>query len=844
VFLSHTSELRRYPMRRSFVAAAESAVARAGDAVADMAYFAARDEKPAQVCRAAVQAAAVYVLIAGFRYGSPVRDRPQVSYTELEFETAAELGIPRLVFLLAAEAEGPAEMFLDMQHGARQQAFRTRLAASGVTTAPVSSPGDLETALLQALTELPRPQPRRSAAAPGIVPARRVWTIPARVREFVGRIDLLDQLQAAPWSDGPTVVRAVTGMGGVGKTTTAIEYAHRHRDEFDVAWWVAAENPALISNQLASLACALDLAQTGDASQVAVSRLLGELQRRDRWLLVFDNAEEPRALSQFVPEGPGQVLITSRNPNWRGLAASVGVAEFSRAESVALLRTLAPGLEERDADRVAAAVGDLPLAVEQAGSLLADTGLDVDAYLRLLEQRADELLGQPPGGVYPVSVAASWEVAFDRLAGDDQAGMDLLTLVAWCGPAQVPLSLLTDRPDQLPQRLTQTAADTLALARCTGILHRRGMATVSRHSLQLHRVPATLLRARTRENGPAGGWSAAAVRLLHATLPAEVKNNPAAWPAWQLLLPHVLAVTDPNRPLDEVPDEVSWLVDRAATYLQTRGEARAALPLFRRSHAARRDRLGDNHPDTLESALSTASALRATGDRQTARAVDEDTLTRSRSVLGEDHPTSLAAANNLAIDLRAAGDFRASRALDEDTLSRSRRMYGDDHLSTLTTAGNLADDLRNCGNYSAARVLDEDTYARSCRVLGEDHPMTLVAAKNLAESLRRAGEHQAAGDLEKDTMDRRRRVLGDDHPATLNSANNLAKDLRMNGEYQAARDLDDDTLTRRRRVLGDRHPDTLETAAGLAEDLANLGECSAATDLQEWISRQHGANPI
>jgi hypothetical protein len=207
VFLSHTSELRRFPGGRSFVAAAESAVSRAGDAITDMAYFAARDEQPALVCEEAVWAANVYVLIVGFRYGSPVRDRPEVSYTELEYQTAGEAGIPRLIFLLGEDAEGPAGLFRDPRFGARQEGFRERLLAADRVAATVTSPDMLETSLLHALTALPR-------AHSAELPLARVWNIPARARAFTGRAGLLAGLREALLGGGPAALHALHGIGG------------------------------------------------------------------------------------------------------------------------------------------------------------------------------------------------------------------------------------------------------------------------------------------------------------------------------------------------------------------------------------------------------------------------------------------------------------------------------------------------------------------------------------------------------------------------------------------------------------------------------------------------------
>ncbi len=207
---------------------------------------------------------------------------------------------------------------------------------------------------------------------PGVRPP--VWRVPARNPSFTGRDRMLERLHALLTRDDRVVVQALQGMGGVGKTQLAVEYAHRFAPDYSLVWWFDAEQPALLPDQFAALAPRLGLPAQLPGPD-AVEDVLSELQNRHDWLLVFDNATHPNDVLPYRPAvDTGRVLVTSRSPVWGGLGGRLEVDVFDRTESVLLLQRRVLGLPSALANELAEELGDLPLALEQAAGYLDTNG--------------------------------------------------------------------------------------------------------------------------------------------------------------------------------------------------------------------------------------------------------------------------------------------------------------------------------------------------------------------------------------------------------------------------------------------------------------------------------------
>ncbi|MET0416422.1 MAG: FxSxx-COOH system tetratricopeptide repeat protein [Actinoplanes sp.] len=706
---------------------------------------------------------------------------------------------------------------------------------------------------------------------PGSLPP--VWNVPRRHPAFTGREASLAALRQRLASGDRALVQALHGMGGVGKTQLAIEYAHLFAGDYELVWWVDAERAELIAEQLSALAVDASWVEEGTSAAAAARAVMDRLRGMPRWLLVFDNAESAEHIAEWLPSGPGHVVITSRNGAFVDVAVPVEIDVFDRAESVSLLRQQLPALADADAARLAEALGDLPLALAQAAGLISQTRMPVAEYLAELTEHghAAALLARQKPLAYPVSLAAAIELSVSRLEREDPAAASLLQLCAVLAPEPVPLAWFTSASAAvLEEPLAGVVAARLAWRDSLGLLARYGLARITEETVQLHRLTQAVLRDRRSAHLGQRDRRRAEKLITAAEPPNTASGDPANWPTWAALIPHLLFL-DPGGAsvqLMSVACQALWYLLMRGEYdtasalaenwyqrwqavvgpdhehvihvLEHRASAQRFLGHFEEARLLDEDALernrrvmGEDHSYTLHSALLLADDLRELGEHQQAYQLDEATLARLRRLYGEEHPDTLNSAHNLAADLANLGEYERARQLEMDTFARYRRIYGDEHSSTLDSAHNLAHFLRSLGHHGQARQLDEDTLNRRRRTLGEDHPTTLSSARNLASDLRESGNHERARQLDEDTVARYRRVLGDDHPDTLSSARNLAADLRELGHYGQARQLDEDTLTRFRRTLGDDHPRTLLSAWSVAADLRSLGHHEQARELDE-----------
>ncbi|MFC0528939.1 FxSxx-COOH system tetratricopeptide repeat protein [Phytohabitans kaempferiae] len=714
---------------------------------------------------------------------------------------------------------------------------------------------------------------------PGREPLRIWGGVPLRNPAFTGRESLLLTLQRAleRRAKASVLPHALHGMGGVGKTALAVEFAYRYADRYDLVWWIPAEHQSLVLQSLYQLGRHFDTPDTADLQQAA-NLVLEKLAGSDlRWLLIYDNANEPEDIARLMPSGGGHVILTSRNPTWSDVWDPIEVDVFDRPESIELVRKRSETVSAEDADRLADRLGDLPLALDQAASCQAVTGMPVGEYLSELEQHVRELSGTRPP-TYRTTIAALVRLALRRLRSDAPAVAELLEMFAYLGAEPISGGLLRrGRDARVSPALGQALRDEVAWRRATRELRRYGLAKVDADQrIQVHRLFQGVLRDELTEEAAQRG-RANVQHLLASANPGD-PGDMATWPVHRDIGPHVLPAGLMEAELLDarrvVLDQIRFLyLSGDLEGSQRLGEAAVAAW----SKVESTPGLGPNGELTLTAKRRLATALRSLGFNDRARVLSEETLRLllESPEFGPDHEHTLLTADEVAPNLRIAGLFREALDLDGDNLERHRRRYGDEDDETLKARQNLAVNLRMLSDFAGAHDIDtavvrtwqqmvsendnrllfaQTNLARDLyglgrydealeilqrvlppyrQQLGPQHPHVLLAGRTLAITLRKVGRYTdaltVAADHHRDSESRYR----PEHEHALAAAMTYANTLRVTGELESAEAIATESIDRYLRLFGETHPLSLSAAVNHAIILRGLGEWARARELGE-----------
>ncbi|KAI6824977.1 hypothetical protein KC332_g6204 [Hortaea werneckii] len=702
-----------------------------------------------------------------------------------------------------------------------------------------------------------------------------------RDRNFVDRpeLEILDE-KLSVWNEKVALV----GIGGVGKSQLAIEFCYRVRERSPEVWtfWIHASSAARFDADIRKLACDAEIPGWDDPKADAFGLVYSWLrnERNGKWILVLDNVDDASFLfdkrdendknarvrmAYLPPCAHGSTLITSRS---RAAAARLAdecnivvVNRMGEAAALALLeKKLGQSPAVEDMQKLADALGYMPLALAQAGAYIKQRGssYSIGHYLtrfkkseksqtRLLTSGSKELRRDEEA---QDSIILTWQISFDTIRATRPSAADLLSLMSMYNYQGIPENLLRTRrsgtkpsarpplgPNDARSDIDESPSasddedleedefrdDISTLENFLFI-----STTFSNVAFEMHPLLQLAARVWLRSHELYQEWARKAIEQLDEALPNGDYEN---WGRCDELYPHVQSTLGLQLDDREASLRRATIQYKAAWFDSTRGLWSKAKELAASCHNMRRKTLGLEDKETLKAQDFYAGVLRTQGNYKAAEELYRRALEGLEKGLGKEHLFTLISVNNLAGVLQVQGDYKAAEKLHRRALEGLEKVLGKEHPDTLMSVNGLAQVLQVRGENEAAEKLHRQVLEGREKVLGKEHPYTLMSVNNLAEVLQVQGDYEATEKLHRRALEGSEKVLGKEHPDTLTSVNNLAGVLQAQRDYEAAEKLYRQALEGREKVLGKEHPNTLMSVNNLAGVLQAQGDYKAAETL-------------
>jgi tetratricopeptide (TPR) repeat protein/transcriptional regulator with XRE-family HTH domain len=720
------------------------------------------------------------------------------------------------------------------------------------------------------------------------------WQMPyQRNPFFTGRDSVLQQLHDALAHEHTAVISqsyALSGLGGIGKTQTAIEYAYRYANDYAGVFWISAETNESIVSSFVAIAELLNLPEKQDKEQdrviTAVTRWLTS---HSDWLLIFDNVENSELVKSVLPPARcGSLLFTSRRQALEFSAHILDLEQMTLEEGMRFLlhraRLLAPtasldSLAPEDAtlaQEIVTAMAGLPLALDQAGAYIEVNQLSLAEYLELFQSSQMRLLDeQASHSDHPSSVAKTFALAFEQLERNNPAAAELLTVCAFLAPEAIPETFFIDGAKHLGPTFEKLAADPFAFrtaikALLTYSLIQRNAAN---RTITIHRLVQVVLKERL--SGVAQRtWIICVTHALTQLFPPN-SRQPDYWSTCERLVPHArtcITLSDQQR---EDIHEHATLMSYVATYLSQRARFSEADALFQQALHIKEQVSGPEHPQIaevlyeqaylylLQSQYQQAEALflRALhireqtmgsehllvaevlnrlailywhmGRYQQVEALYQRTLFIREQTLGPDHPQVASALNNLAVVYKEQGQYEKAIPLYERALHIGERTQGSEHIDIAYPLNNLAVVYFSQGQYEKAELLYQRALDIRIKVLGLDHPLIAMVLSNLGAVYMEQGQYEKAESFYERALHIREQALGSDHPEVAYPIQGLAALYKERGQYEKAKSFYERALHIREQALGFEHLEVAYPIQGLATLYKMQGQYEKAKPLYE-----------
>ncbi|KAL8313074.1 hypothetical protein RB593_007337 [Gaeumannomyces tritici] len=699
-------------------------------------------------------------------------------------------------------------------------------------------------------------------------PPQPFATIPfSRDPDFVDRGDILDQLRQR--CSEPAGRMALVGLGGIGKSQLAIEFAYRTAEKTPNKWifWIHAGTQARVEEDFQAIADVVKLPGRNQPKADVLQLVYGWLsnEQNGRWTIILDSADDGgvfyttndgrkgKPLAGYLPQSRnGSIVVTTRN---RDLAFRltgdhkniIDIKPMVLVDALLLLKKKLGPLPDTDTAKALVQALDLvPLAISQAaayiqarsplssvGEYLADFHKGERKRIRLLGHDAGDL--RRDGGASN-AILTTWQISFEHIRSERPSAADLLALMSFFDRQGIALSLLEPVSTESVQQDSGSESGSSDeadddLKDDVAILRDFCLVSTSEDAkaLEMHGLVQLSMRQWLEADGLQNKFRRQFVERIAAAFPTGDYSN---WATCQKLFAHVDAAMN-CRPTEEGTQELwAGLMYRGGWYALEQGRYGAAEQMVGKSKRSREKQLGNSDEKTLNSVALYAEIFRNQGRWQEAEKLEVEVMETRKTKLGVDHPDTLRSMNNLALTYRNQGRWEEAEKLQVEVMETSKTKLGVDHPSTLTSMANLASTFWNQGRWEEAEKLEVEVMETRKTKLGVDHPDTLTSMANLASTFWNQGRWEEAEKLQVEVMETRKTKLGVDHPDTLTSMNNLAFTWKSQGRWQEAEKLNVEVMETRKTKLGVDHPDTLTSMANLASTYRNQGRWEEAEKLQ------------